>query len=205
MISGTPTTAGSYNVVVAGERRRQRRQRQLHLDRVGAGSTVLALTPPAPPALDGRRRHRDLHAPAPPASNPRYSGTSATARAATAWSSSPSATHTLRARRASTTSPSASPTTAAATQPQTLHAGGLPAARPRGSPSRRATSRSRRAAARNSRLWVVNQDNDRSSVFDAVTRRASAEIAVGAAPRTLAHRAERHGVGHQQASAPASA
>jgi len=38
----------------------------------------------------------------------------------------------------------------------------------------------------NARLWVVNQDNDSVSVFDAVTRGRLAEIAVGAAPRTLA-------------------
>jgi YVTN family beta-propeller protein len=43
-----------------------------------------------------------------------------------------------------------------------------------------------RPASGNARLWVVNQDNDSVSVFDAVTRSRLAEIAVGAAPRTLA-------------------
>ncbi len=38
----------------------------------------------------------------------------------------------------------------------------------------------------NARLWVVNQDNDSVSVFDAVTNAKQAEIAVGAGPRTLA-------------------
>jgi YVTN family beta-propeller protein len=38
----------------------------------------------------------------------------------------------------------------------------------------------------NARLWAVNPDNDTVSVFDAVTRAKLAEIAVGAAPRTLA-------------------
>jgi large repetitive protein len=38
----------------------------------------------------------------------------------------------------------------------------------------------------NPRLWVVNQDNDSVSVFDAVTSAKQAEIAVGAGPRTLA-------------------
>lgn len=37
-----------------------------------------------------------------------------------------------------------------------------------------------------SRLWVVNPDNDSVSVFDAVSRNKLAEVAVGAAPRTLA-------------------
>ena len=38
----------------------------------------------------------------------------------------------------------------------------------------------------NGRLWVVNQDNDTVSVFDAVTNSKVAEIAVGKAPRSLA-------------------
>jgi len=38
----------------------------------------------------------------------------------------------------------------------------------------------------NARVWVVNQDNDSVSVFDAVTRARLREIAVGTAPRTLA-------------------
>jgi large repetitive protein len=38
----------------------------------------------------------------------------------------------------------------------------------------------------NARLWVINQDNDSVSVFDAVTNAKQAEIAVGAGPRTLA-------------------
>ena len=38
----------------------------------------------------------------------------------------------------------------------------------------------------NARVWVVNQDNDSVSVFDAVTRSKLAEIGVGTAPRTLA-------------------
>jgi YVTN family beta-propeller protein len=36
------------------------------------------------------------------------------------------------------------------------------------------------------RVWVVNQDNDTASVFDAVTNAKIAEIAVGAAPRSVA-------------------
>jgi YVTN family beta-propeller protein len=38
----------------------------------------------------------------------------------------------------------------------------------------------------NSRVWLVNQDNDTVSVFDAVTNVKTAEIAVGAAPRSVA-------------------
>jgi YVTN family beta-propeller protein len=41
-------------------------------------------------------------------------------------------------------------------------------------------------AGANARLWVVNPDNDTVSVFDATTNVKQAEIAVGAAPRTLA-------------------
>ena len=38
----------------------------------------------------------------------------------------------------------------------------------------------------NARLWVVNQDNDSVSVFDAVTRVRLAEVGVGSAPRSVA-------------------
>ena len=38
----------------------------------------------------------------------------------------------------------------------------------------------------NDRLWVVNQDNNTVSVFDAVTNAKAAEITVGTAPRSLA-------------------
>jgi len=41
-------------------------------------------------------------------------------------------------------------------------------------------------AAGNERLWVVNQDNDTVSVFDTIARVKLAEIGVGAAPRSVA-------------------
>lgn len=41
-------------------------------------------------------------------------------------------------------------------------------------------------AAPGARLWVVNQDNDSITAFDAATRTRLGEVAVGAAPRTLA-------------------
>ena len=43
-----------------------------------------------------------------------------------------------------------------------------------------------RTAPNNSRLWVVNPDNDTVSVFDVVTRAKLAEVTVGQAPRSLA-------------------
>src|SRR5207253_2109041 len=45
-------------------------------------------------------------------------------------------------------------------------------------------------ASGNPRLWVVNQDNDSVSVFDAVTRAKLGEVAVGSAPRSLARAAD---------------
>ena len=38
----------------------------------------------------------------------------------------------------------------------------------------------------NSRIWVVNQDNDSVTAFDAVTNAKLAEIPVGTAPRSIA-------------------
>ncbi len=53
-------------------------------------------------------------------------------------------------------------------------------------PAASATLALQQPATGNARLWVVNADNDTVSVFDAVTRAKLAEVAVGAAPRTLA-------------------
>jgi YVTN family beta-propeller protein len=44
-------------------------------------------------------------------------------------------------------------------------------------------------AAGNPRLWVVNQDNDSITAFDAVTRARLGEVAVGADPRSIARAA----------------
>jgi len=44
-------------------------------------------------------------------------------------------------------------------------------------------------ASGNARVWVVNQDNDSVTVFDAVTRARLREISVGAAPRSIARAA----------------
>jgi YVTN family beta-propeller protein len=64
---------------------------------------------------------------------------------------------------------------------QTIH---LPPTAQRGRNSANVMYEPRTGA--NSRLWVVNQDNDSVSVFDAVTNARLAEVTVGAAPRSIA-------------------
>lgn len=49
-----------------------------------------------------------------------------------------------------------------------------------------APSQSSNVALQGNRVWLVNQDSDTVSVFDAATQTKRAEIAVGAAPRSLA-------------------
>ena len=61
------------------------------------------------------------------------------------------------------------------------------------------TSCSRTAPRRNARLWVVNQDNDSVSVFDAVTQRETRRDHGRHRAAHARHRAERRGLGDQQA------
>ncbi len=53
-------------------------------------------------------------------------------------------------------------------------------------PAQSSTIAVENAAGFNARVWLVNQDNDSVSVFDAVTSAKVREIAVGAAPRSVA-------------------
>lgn len=102
----------------------------------------------------------------------------------TAWSSSPSATHTF-------TRPGIYYVTVMATDDrgivvsqtfvQTVH---LPLTANRPSASSNIAFEQRPGA--NSRVWVVNQDNDSVSVFDAITNAKLREVAVGAGPRSVA-------------------
>ena len=107
-----------------------------------------------------------------------------------AWSSSPDVTHTF-------TTPGIHYVTVWATDDTRRHAR-------RDDRAGRATCRSRRTsrpsssnvaiesrATGNARLWVVNQDNDSVTVFDAVTRAKVKEIAVGTCAALDRGRAER--------------
>ncbi|HEY5809783.1 MAG TPA: DUF4082 domain-containing protein, partial [Povalibacter sp.] len=102
----------------------------------------------------------------------------------TDWSASPTITHTFTnpgIYYISLLATDASGVERAETFVQTVH---LPPTASKPSASSNIAIENR--ATGNARLWVVNQDNDTVSVFDAVTNTKLAEIAVGQGPRSVA-------------------
>jgi YVTN family beta-propeller protein len=180
-ITGTPAAVGNYNVVVAASD-------GLNTATQAFVWTVtdpapLEVVPPPPPAATLAGAQVTYTAGANNAVNAQYSwqfdeGTP------TAWSSDATISHTF-------TQPGVHYVTVTVrddrgvershTFVQTVH---LPLTTLRPTASTNIAFEPR--ATGNARVWVVNQDNDSVSVFNAVTNAKLAEVAVGAAPRTLA-------------------
>ena len=175
-ISGTPTSGGSYNVVVSAS------------DGINADSknfvwtvsngTPLAFTAlPQPTAVQSSGSV--TYTASATGSNVLYKWNFGDGSPETAWSASSSATHAY-----------ARPGTFSVTvtimddnnPPQSrsfLQQVYLPATVGR-------PSASSNVLLEGTRLWVVNQDNDSVSAFDVSTRAKLGEVAVGAAPRSMA-------------------
>ena len=158
----------------------------------GAPLTLAPLAPP-PPVLAGAGS--DLHAPAPATASTCVVPVGLRRR------------HAARAGRPARPSPTPSPrpgiyyvTVTAnddrgvAGEPQ-RRADRAPAADRRAPDRVLRHSRSSRAPTGNARLWVVNQDNDSVSVFDAVTNAQAGRDRVGIAPRSARDRARTAGSG----------
>jgi YVTN family beta-propeller protein len=182
LISGTPTAAGTYNVVVTVS------------DGVNVASANFAWT------ITGSEVPLVVTIPVPPSAAP--SGSTATYTAAaggsntqfkwnfgdgspeTSYSNSPTITHAFAQPGlyyVTVTAIDDRGIESRQTVLQTVY--GQPTAQ---KPTASSNLLFEPRATGNARLWVVNQDNDSVSVFDAVTRAKLAEIAVGGAPRTLA-------------------
>ena len=184
-ITGTPDDRGQLQRRRLGDRRHQHRDAPRFVWTMQA-ATPLILETPAGAGLRRRQRRRELHAPARAAAAACCtSGTSATAPPDTDWSTSATATHAyassghLRRHRQRRPTTAVRCAAAASSRPCTCRP-------PRSRRPRRATCWSRTRPAANPRLWVVNQDNDSVSVFDAVTLAKLGEVAVGTAPRSIA-------------------
>jgi YVTN family beta-propeller protein len=183
-ISGTPTIAGTYDVVATVS------------DGVNAASVLFTWT--VAPAGGGEPFGVSI----PVAPSATATGADATFTASangtntmyrwdfgdgsplTEWSSAPSASHAYAQPGLYLVTVIAIDAGGIEQRQSVLQAIHLPllAGTPRASSNLAVETRS----GANTRLWVVNQDNDSVSVFDAVTRARLAEIAVGSAPRTLA-------------------
>ena len=181
LISGAPAAVGTYSVVVTAS----------DGINVASASFIWTVTSSgAPLTLDPL-----------PALSPVMVGVSATYTASaigvnvtyqwnfgdgspTVFSNSPSVSHAFAAPGIYTVTVTANDNRgipATRTAIQTVY---LPATTQRPTASSTLAFESR--ATGNGRVWVVNQDNDSVSVFDAVTRSKLAEIAVGIAPRSIA-------------------
>ncbi len=180
VVAGTPTTAGVYDVAVT-----------VSDGRGGSASTRFAWTVLGPPPVLA-----PVSAPAIVAggsasytANPgttgnfTYQWTFGDGSPATAWSSSPTASHVYAAGGVyfvTVTVRTEDGRTSARSFWQSVQ--GTTGRAGRSSSPIAVESR----AGANARVWVVNPDNDTVSVIDAVTRARVAEIPVGRQPRSLA-------------------
>jgi large repetitive protein len=180
LISGTPSAAGNYTVNAAVQDGRGGSASATFAWTVLAAPTVISPVA-APPVAAGNDINYNASA---TGSGLEYAWDFGDGTPQTAFSTAPAITHrytnpglytvTLSVRAADGRVTSTSFVQAITSAP--------PAAWPAASSNIVLEPRS----GANARLWVVNQDNDSVSVFDAVTNAKQAEIGVGAGPRTLA-------------------
>ena len=180
-IGGTPVGAGTYNVVATVS------------DGVNAvsvsfvwtvtGAPAFAVSVPVAPAATQSGGTATFTASS-NGINPRYKWSFGDGTAETAYSTSPTATHAYSAPGLYYVTVTAIDDRGVEQRQTVLQTIYLPLTAQKPSASSNIAVESR--AGNNDRLWVVNQDNDTVSVFDAITRAKLAEIAVGSAPRTIA-------------------
>ena len=181
-ITGTATTAGIYNVVVAASDGVNSDVRNFVWTITQSGPlTINPMAAPAPQLAGGLAT---FTASVTGGSNVRYRWDFNDGTPVTALSPEPTITHSFAQPGiyyVSVTAVDASGLPQTTTVVQAVH---LPLTANRPAASSNIVLEDRAAAS--DRLWVVNQDNDSVSVFDTVTRAKLAEITVGSAPRTLA-------------------
>ncbi|MEP7244402.1 MAG: galactose oxidase-like domain-containing protein, partial [Gammaproteobacteria bacterium] len=180
-ISGVPSSGGSFNVVLSTS---DGINSAIQSFTWTIGTSELTLNPPAAPTPQLAGSAITYTASSTNGINVRYSWQFDDGTTDTTWSSSPTVTHSF-------TRPGIYYVTVLAiddrnvqraeTVVQAVH---LPLTANRPTASSNIAIEPRPTG--NARLWVVNQDNDTVSAFDAVTRAKIAEVAVGTAPRTIA-------------------
>ena len=181
-ISGSPTTAGSYNVVVSATDGVNTATASFVWTVQSPAPLVLA-APPAPTFI-GVGGTATYTASATGGSGLRYQWDFGDGSALTAWSSSPTATHAYATGGSYVVTISVSDDTGAVVSRSFVQAVYLPTTAK--SPTASSNLLIEKPTSGNARVWVVNQDNDSVSAFDTVTNAKLGEVAVGVAPRTIA-------------------
>ena len=182
LISGTPTTAGTYNVTVAVTDGYNSANTTFGWS-VAGGTVPLVLTPPAPlaPTVSGNMATFSASA---TGTNVRYSWNFGDGSAATPYAASGTATHSYAAPGVYYATVTVTDDSGATQSQTVMHQVFLSSTAQ--APSISASIAYETRGGLPARVWLVNADNDSVSVFDTVTRARVAEIAVGAAPRNLA-------------------
>ena len=181
-ISGTPAAAGTYNVSVTVSDGTANASANFIWTVTDLGALILNPMPSQTPRL--ATSTASYTASTQNALNPQYKWFFDDGTPQTAYSSSASITHAFAKPGVYYVTVTATDDRGIAqlqTFAQTVY---LPATANRPAASSNIVYESRSGS--NSRVWVVNQDNDSVTAFDAVTQTKVAEIAVGTAPRTLA-------------------
>ncbi|MBS1809999.1 MAG: discoidin domain-containing protein [Acidobacteria bacterium] len=180
-VTGTPTTTGNYNVIIT-----------VNDTRGGSttGSFIWSITPPALSINAMASAPKPVNtaisytASVNNAVNPRFKWLFGDGTAETAYSTIASTSHVFAQPGIYVVKVTATDDRGieqSTTFTQAIH---LPTTANRPAVSMNIAYESRTTG--NPRIWVVNQDNDTVSVFDATTNAKAAEIAVGSAPRSIA-------------------
>jgi YVTN family beta-propeller protein len=181
-ISGTPTAAGTYNVSVTVSDGSANASANFIWTVTDQAALILNPMPSQTPRVTNSTA--SYTASAQNAINPQYKWFFDDGTPETAYSSSASITHAFASPGVyyvTVTATDARGIPQMQTFAQTVY---LPPTANRPVASTNIAYETRSGG--NSRIWVVNQDNDSITAFDAVTNAKLAEIAVGSAPRTLA-------------------
>jgi YVTN family beta-propeller protein len=181
-ITGTPTTPGSYNVVLAASDGIN--ATSVNLVWTIAPTAVFALNSPPPVTAALAGGGVTFTVGSTNGVNPRYRWNFDDGTPETAWTSNSSVTHTFTTPGiyyVAVTATDDSGTVIGYTLTQVVH---LPLTANRPTASANIAYEDRTGAS--DRLWVVNQDNDSVTVFDAATYAKLAEISIGVAPRSIA-------------------
>ena len=182
LISGAPTGTGVFNVVAAASDGVNTASANFVWTVTGAPSMVVSV--PVLPAATQSGATATFTASSSNGINPRYKWSFGDGSAETAYSTSPSATHAYSAPGLYYVTLTAVDDRGVEQRVTVLQTIYLPLSAQKPGASANIVVEPRSGA--NHRLWVVNQDNDSVSVFDAVTRAKLAEISVGTAPRSVA-------------------
>ena len=181
-ITGTPTAAGTYSVsVAASDGYNSASTTFTWTVSAGTGNFVLGTPPQPTPTAAGAATPFSITA---FGATLRYRWDFGDGTPVTAWSSSQTTSHVFAQPGVYYVTVTAQDTAGNEQRATVMHRSTLAATAQ--APVQSAPMLLEPRSGANARLWVVNPDADTVSVFDSVTRAKLAEVAVGAAPRTLA-------------------